>query len=202
METREEQNVQPSDDVVFLRGKRLYLRPPCAKDIPSFLRWMNDQEVTQYLSAFLPVMEADEAEWIERIRKNKEKEVVLVIVDIETGKPIGSMGIHGISWKDRRATTGAVIGEKSYWGKGYGTEAKMLLLNYAFNTLNLRKICSRVFGFNGRSRAYSEKCGYKIEGTLRDHHFKRGAYCDEIHLAVFREDWLPIWERFQKMGNV
>ena len=191
-----------NSDVVFLRGKRVYLRPPTKEDIPYFLRWMNDEEIQRYITAFLPVVEADEVEWLDNLRRNKEKEIVFVIVDMKTGKPIGTMGIHRISWKDRRATTGAIIGEKAYQGKGYGSEAKMLVLKYIFDTLNLRKVCSLVFGFNERSLAYSKKCGYRVEGVLKDHHFKNGAYCDEVQLAIFREWWLPAWKRFQKTGRV
>jgi RimJ/RimL family protein N-acetyltransferase len=191
-----------NDDVVFLRGRRLYLRPPTKDDIPYCLRWMNDQEVNQYLAAFLPFMEADELEWLERVHKNKERDLVFVIVDAKTKKPIGLMGIHEISWKDRRASTGAMIGEKSYWGNGYGTEAKMVLLNYAFNTLNLRKITSRVFAFNKRSKAYSEKCGYKVEAVLKQEVFKNGRYHDLIMMAVFKNGWMPLWEKFCKTGKI
>ncbi len=117
----------------------------------------------------------------------------MLVVD---GKPIGTMGIHAIDYRHRIATTGALIGESGYWGKGYGSEAKMLLLEYAFNTLNLRKICSEVIAFNERSTKYSLKCGYKIEGTKKLHHYAKGQYWDVIQLAVFREDWLPLWEAF------
>jgi len=188
------------DDVVSMRSKRLYLRPPTKQDIPAFLRWINDSEVTQFLQAYYPIFEADELEWLDKLQKSKEN-IVFVIVDAKTKKPIGTMGIHRINWKDRIATTGALIGEKNYWGKGYGSEAKMLLLSYAFNTLNLRKICSAVISFNERSKAYSLKCGYKVEGVLKQHIFKNGRYWDEIQLAIFRKDWLPIWERFQKNGR-
>lgn len=189
------------DDVVFLRGKRVYLRPPTKKDIPYFLRWINDQEINQYLSAFLPVTEADEIEWLDRLHKEKNENIVFVIVDIKSGKPIGTMGLHRINWKDRVATTGAIIGEKRYWGKGYGSEAKMLLLNYAFNAMNLRKICSLVISFNQRSKAYSLKCGYRVEGILRRHIFKNGRYWNEIHLAVFKKRWLPLWKKFLRSGK-
>ena len=74
----------------------------------------------------------------------------------------------------------------------------MLLLNYAFNTLNLRKIVSRVVSFNRRSKAYSEKCGYKVEGVLKKDIFKDGEYHDLICMAVFKDDWLPLWEKFRK----
>jgi RimJ/RimL family protein N-acetyltransferase len=188
-------------DVVFLRGTRVHLRPPTKDDIPYLLRWMNDEEVIQYLGRFLPVTEADEMEWFDRLQKTKKEQVVFTIVEVKSGSPIGLMGLHDIDWKDRISTTGAVIGEKKFWGKGYGTEAKMLLLNYAFNSLNLRKICSRVTSFNKRSKAYSEKCGYKVEGILKQHMFKKGRHWDLILMAVFKKDWTPLWEAFQKTGR-
>jgi RimJ/RimL family protein N-acetyltransferase len=115
-----------------------------------------------------------------------------------SGKPIGTMGIHSINWKDRTATTGALIGEKEYWGKGYGTDAKMTLLDYAFNTLNLRKIMSRVYAFNGRSLAYSLHCGYRVEGRLLRQRYAYGRYWDEIILGLFKSQWLPYWEAYNE----
>ena len=74
-------------------------------------------------------------------------------------------------------------------------------LNYAFNTLNLRKICSSVLAFNKRSLKYNLHCGYKIEGRKRKQIFKNGKYWDEIILGLFKKDWLTIWKRYQKTVN-
>lgn len=189
-------------EVVFLRGKKVHLRPITKGDIPLFLRWFNDEEVSRYIKIFLPLTEAGEIEWIDNMHKNQDKNIVLGIVEAKTGKLIGTMGLHNINWKDRRAMTGAVIGEKRFWGRGYGSEAKMLFLNYAFNTLNLRKICSAVLSFNERSQAYNKKCGYKTEGVLRRHVYKDGKYRDEVLMAVFKEDWLPLWKKFKKAGRL
>ncbi|MDP2650318.1 MAG: GNAT family protein, partial [bacterium] len=71
-------------------------------------------------------------------------------------------------------------------------------LDFAFNQLNLHKVCSCVHAFNTRSVRYSEKCGYVVEGVLKAHNFLNGAYHDEIHMAVFREPWLPLWEKYRK----
>jgi len=186
-------------DLIFLKGKRVVLRPLLESDIPSMLRWINDPEVNQYLCIYTPQMEQDQKNWLERVRESQKRGTDLVFaIETSDGECIGNMGIHGISWKDRTATTGALIGEEEYWGKGYGTEAKMLLLDYAFNTLNLRKIYSSVIAFNGRSRAYSLKCGYKEEGVRKDHWYRKGQYWDEILLAVFKEDWLPLWKKFKE----
>lgn len=187
---------QNQSGVVFLRGDRVILRPVSVEDVPLMLKWINNPNVRKYLSVPFPTTEGEEMEWIENLHKRKQNDVTLAIeVD---GKIIGTMGLHRIHWRNRVATTGTLIGEEDFWGKGYGTEAKMHLLNYAFNTLNLRKICSSVLAFNERSYRYGLRCGYREEGRLKQHHFHDGQYHDEILLAVFRDDWLPLWEEFQE----
>lgn len=185
-----------SQSIVFRKSKRVVLRPVLESDIPLLMKWINDPEVSQYLNAHLPMMEADEREWFENLHKRKPNNIVLII-EID-GKPIGNMGLHGISFKDGTATTGALIGEKDFWGKGYGSEAKMLLLDYAFNTLNLTMVLSRVLAFNERSYKYSIKCGYKEEARIRELHFHAGKRWDELILVVRRNDWLHLWEKFAK----
>lgn len=173
--------------VIFLKGKRVHLRPLLRSDVPHLIRWINDPEVRQYLKASTPKTERIEEEWIDRQGKDDRN----IICMIETNKeiPIGTMGIHGIDWISRTATTGAMIGNKRYWGKGYGSEAKILLLDYAFNVLNLRKICSRAYAFNTRSIAYSKKCGYRIEGRLKKHIYRNGTYHDLVCLAITRDQF-------------
>src|SRR3989344_1628530 len=184
--------------VVFLRGKKVILRPPSkSTDLETFIRWINDPEVRLYVKCFLPVTEGEEEKWFDELAGRRTTDVVLVI-ETHDGTPIGIMGLHRISWKDRTATTGALIGEKEYWGKGYGTDAKMTLLDYAFNTLNLRKVCSSTLAFNERSIRYNQRCGYKEEGRRREQFFRNGGYVDEVLLAVFKKDWTALWEQYQK----
>lgn len=185
---------------IFLVGKNINLRPFSRDDIPTLTRWINDPEVRVFLTATLPQTEKQEEEWFNKLGSD-DKNIVLAI-ETKEGRLIGSMGIHGINWRDRVATTGALIGEKDYWGKGYGTDAKMVLLHYAFNTLNLHKICSAVIVYNKRSLQYSLHCGYRIEGKRRKHIFKKGKYWDLIELGLSREEWLPIWRRYKRTGKI
>lgn len=186
--------------VVFLRGHKVILRPlDKARDADVCQRWINDPDVNQFLLAHRPITPTGEAEWFDQVEKSDE---VHLAIEADDGVFIGLMGIHEISWKDRRATTGALIGEKAYWGQGYGTDAKMTLLDYAFNTLNLRKICSSVLEFNERSLQYNLHCGYRIEGRRREQFFRNGRYWDEILLGLFREDWEPVWARYRETGSV
>lgn len=183
--------------VVFLKGKKVNLRPVMKADLPLVTRWINDPDVWHWLATNTPSSLEDEEVWLEGLRKKKDTNLVFVIETAE-GRAIGVMGLHDIHAEDRTATTGSFIGEKECWDKQLGSEAKLLLLNYAFNTLNLRKICSGAFAFNERSIRYSLRCGYKEEGRLREHIFRDGKYHDKVLLAIFREDFVPVWEKYQK----
>lgn len=186
--------------IVFLRGRKTVLRSPSKADIPNLLRWMNDPDVRVYLSGYMPFTEGMETAWIESL--DKQTNDIVLMVETKEGIPIGVMGLHKIRWVDGTATTGAAFGEKAYWGKGYGQDAKMALLEYAFHTLNLRKICSACFAFNSRSAAYNIRCGYRIEGRRKKQSYCKGRYYDEILLCVFREWWEPKWRRYRRDGKL
>jgi len=188
--------MQSNQKVVFLRGQKVILRPIEKTDIKQLVVWINDPEVTQFLVASFPLNEIAEEKWHESL--DPKKDIVLGIEVEGEGELIGVMGIHGIDWIHRTATTGAMIGNKDYWGKGYGTDAKMILLHYVFNTLNLRKILSSVYEFNQRSLRYSLHCGYKIEGRRKKQLFRKGRYWDEIELGLFKKEWLPYWREYKK----
>lgn len=176
----------------MLSGKKVLLRPIKRSDISHFLKWFNDPEVTQYLTIYLPLTEMEEEKWLEDIATKRAKtDVILVIeaIDGKSSKPIGSCGLHRINPKDQTAVLGIAIGEKKYWGKGYGTEAIRLILDYGFKTLNLHRVSSSAFDFNERSIRMHRKIGFKEEGRLRKARFINGQFWDEILFGLLREDW-------------
>lgn len=182
------------EKIIFLEGKKVILRPlDKKKDLEKCTKWINDSEVRQFISAYLPTTRKEEEEWFDKEKKDE----IRLAIETKKGKFIGTIGLSKIDFRSGTATTGTCIGEKDYWGKGYGTDAKMILLDYAFNVLNLRKISSRAFAFNKRSINYSKKCGYQIEGTLKKDCFVNGKYVDAICLAVFKKDWSKIWKEYR-----
>src|SRR3989338_2903458 len=74
-------------------------------------------------------------------------------------------------------------------GKGIGSEAVTLMLGYAFNTLNLRKVNADVFDFNAPSLRCFEKLGFRRQGVLEKEHFVDGRYHDDILLRIFKQEW-------------
>lgn len=189
-----------SNRVVFIRGKKTVLRPLMETDLPLVIRWINDPEVRQYVSNWLPQNEENERQWIKK-QADDRSNLVFMVEDSE-GKPFGLMGLHRINLKDRNAVTGAVFGEKSYWGKGYGTDAKLHLLEYAFNELGLHRVSSLVIGYNERSLRYSLRCGYKVEGRQKDMVYKGGRFWDHILLVIFKGDFEKVWQLYSETGEV
>lgn len=189
-----------NEKIVFLTDGVVNLRPVLRADLVFLLATINDPIVRATIGSFLPQSEEEEEEWIKNLGKKKQTDITFVI-EIED-KPIGMMGIGKIIWKDRTATTGAAIKAVEHRGKGYGTRAKMLLLHYAFNELNLRKICSGALAFNLASLRFNEKCGYKEEGRQKEQVFKAGEHHDLVFTAVFQKDYEPLWEEHKKKHNL
>lgn len=183
--------------VIFRKGNKVILRPIIEEDVPKFFVWMNDPSITMFNYHSLPLSLEQEKEWFKKQLQQLDK-INLAIVDTQKNNLIGSIGIHGIDQRSGFGTTGTIIGDKEYWGLGYGTEAKMLFLHFIFYELNLRKIYSEVMGFNERSIQYSLKCGYVKEAVLPAHYYKNGQYWDKVILAVYREPWEKLWKEFSK----
>ena len=190
-----QENIQMTE-MQFRTGKRIYLRPFKVSDTQTLQKWMNDWSVTQYLGRVLPTSEREELAWIENQGKSKS-DIVLAIVTREGDNFIGCIGLHNINWVHRTAISGTILGEEDRRGKGYGPEAKMLLLDLAFNALDLYGVVSQVMENNVRSLAYGKKSGYvevgRIPKWLRS---KTGERCDEVLLLITQEKWRPLWNEY------
>jgi RimJ/RimL family protein N-acetyltransferase len=176
--------------------------------IPLFVPWVNWRIGIEGTSQRPPYSEAQGIEWLRNLDKSKGTTEVFAIFnqvregDKESYAYIGHTGIHHVEWPHGVATTGSVIGPVESQGKGLGTEAKLLLLYHAFMIMGLRKIISRVKAFNTNSAGHLLKCGYTPVGRHRKHHLHEGEYIDEVLFEVFREDWEPIWDVYQKDGTL
>jgi RimJ/RimL family protein N-acetyltransferase len=106
------------------------------------------------------------------------------------GRLIGQCALFAIDQVAQVCELGITIGDRDYWGRGYGREAVGLLLAYAFRYRNLRRVYLRVHGRNERARRSYAACGFVEEGRLRDHVWSDGAYDDLVLMGVLRREWL------------
>lgn len=175
-------------DPVFARGPRLDLRPVQPSDAELFVRWLNDPDVSQYLARVLP-LSLEEERALLASRSNDRDNVLLVLVHREQRRPIGSAGLHGISGHSRKAGFGIQIGEKEFWNQGLGREATELMLEIAFDRLNLNRVELEVYETNPRAIRVYEHAGFSSEGVARQGRWIRGRYVDVRRMAVLAEEW-------------
>ncbi|MFZ5391454.1 MAG: GNAT family N-acetyltransferase [Patescibacteria group bacterium] len=175
---------------MVLKGKKVNLRPLKLSDYKWLYYLINDKQVNRFLlTSGVKTLAKEKAKVAQMI---KDKKAYHFIIEIATdNQPIGIMTLGHIDGRHKRASTGAFIAKK-FWNKGYGRDAKMTLLKFAYLKLKLNRIESYVFKNNPRSLKYSLKCGYRLEGLLRQRILKNGQFKDEYVLAVLKKDWLKI----------
>jgi RimJ/RimL family protein N-acetyltransferase len=172
----------------FLLGPNIYLRPLEPDDARTLVPWFNDPEVTRFLLRYQPMTLAEEVEWL-RHAGQSATDVVLGIMTRADERLVGTTGLHNVDQRNRHAAIGISLGDKTAWGKGYGTEAMRLLVRHAFDTLNLNRVWLHVYEYNERAVRVYQKVGFRLEGRLRQDTFRDGKYWDTLVMGVLREEW-------------
>lgn len=177
----------------MLRGERVFLRAAERSDIPLFVSWLNDAETASFLTARAPMSIAMEEGWFERMLAAQGKEGFLFVMClIDSGKPIGTIGLFDIDHVNGSAGMGIAIGEKQLWGQGLGGDALNALVDLGFGELRLERIWLEVYDFNARARRSYEKCGFTFEGTERHAIFRRGRHGDVHVMSILRDEWAAL----------
>jgi RimJ/RimL family protein N-acetyltransferase len=177
----------------MIEGKLVNLRAQEFEDKERNARWLNDVEVSRYLSMRYQMSLAAEEQFM-RDRTSKPMTFADVSMGILTkdGQQIGNCGLHEASSENRSAWLGIMIGEKEYWSRGYGSDALLTLLRFAFEEMNLNRVHLSVFDFNARGMASYRKCGFIEEGRMREAHYADGAYHDIVVMAILRDEFFAL----------
>ena len=171
----------------MIKGKKIKLRALEKNDLEKWVRWLNDAEVTKFTTIIYPFSMEEEEEWYRKT--TADQNIKNFIIETLKGKAIGGISLNKINWKDRNAELGIVIGEKDFWNKGYGTDAVRTLLDFTFSEMNLHRIYLRVFAYNKRALRAYEKCGFKVEGEIRDDIFRDGRYHNSYFMGILSGDF-------------
>lgn len=173
----------------MLIGKQVQLREYRSTDAEKAQNYLNDFEVTRLLTPGIPFPYTleDEKQWVSSQSAMKDL-YNFAIETLEDGRYIGGCGINHLDWKNSIATVGIFIGDKSLWGKGYGTDAMKLLISFIFEQMNINKIKLNVYAFNERAVKCYEKCGFVKEGTLRQEIYRDGRYYDVYVMGLLKTD--------------
>jgi RimJ/RimL family protein N-acetyltransferase len=165
-------------------GERVALGPYHRALIPLLWKWENDLPLGPLSGdPMVPLtLEAMEADYDKHHKELSKESATFALYERATLRPIGKTGLSSINYMHLTAELGIVIGEPDCRGKGYGTEATRLLLDYAFTTLGLHNVFLRVYAYNAPAiRAY-EKAGFKEIGRRREAHRIGGKAFNEVYM--------------------
>ncbi|WP_152656602.1 GNAT family N-acetyltransferase [Oceanobacillus sp. CFH 90083] len=178
---------------MLFQSERIRLRKVIKEDAALYHRWRNDVEVMHSTSPALDVypMKATEA-FMEYAILGSDASKGYIMLDKESDVAIGIISLINIDYKNRNAECIIDIGEKSYWGKGYGAEGVKLLLDYSFYELNLHRVSLRVFSFNTRAIHLYKKIGFQTEGKSRQTLFRDGSWHDVLHMGILQQEYFEL----------
>ena len=176
----------------MLQSSRLLLRALEVADLNvGYLAWLNDPAVNCFLETrFLPqTIEALQSYW--QSHRDDPSSPWFAICEASSNRHIGNIKLGPIHWLHRRADLSLFIGERSCWGQGYASEAIAIVRDWAFRELDLQKLNAGIYAGNIGSRRAFEKCGFELEGCLRQEVVSDGQRLDVWRLGLPRTNWRP-----------
>ena len=159
----------------------------------AFSRWHRDSEFMRFLDTN-PTRLQSQKEMQKSLEEDLEKQksdrhwfTIRALVD---DKLLGDIDLSIYNWPGRDAFVGLGIGERDFWGKGYGTDVMKVILRYAFTEVNLQRVTLTVFEYNPRAVRSYEKTGFRHEGRLRQFLNREGKRWDMLFMGILRHEWM------------
>jgi diamine N-acetyltransferase len=173
----------------ILRGELVWLRPIEKED---FLKnSIDDVELAHFAGFRRPFSQMETEHFLKQLASHEPgREIMFAICLLGSTTAIGNCGLRNIDADNGSAEVAISIVGRERWGKGLGTDAMRVLVDYGFGEMRLERIWLRVFDYNPRAVRSYEKAGFVKEVLLRHDRFHRGAHHDVHLMAIIRPDWL------------
>jgi ribosomal-protein-alanine N-acetyltransferase len=180
---------EPAQDLTA-SGPLLTLRYPRAADAPRLFELASDPGVTHPFSWGPYEKQAEAAEWIASLPRNRLDGVALEFAIADPAdRPVGIISLLETSLRDRRGVIGIWLG-REFWGAGVGDEAEALLARIAFEPLRMERLGAWVDVENHRSQRAFERLGFTNEGVLRSFQRHYDSPHDLISYSLLRDEWV------------
>lgn len=185
----ENRGTEGTSPIINIEGDLVALGPLRRDLLPHYERWVNDFHTGRTLGLLpRPLTTEAETEWFEAA-SSARSEANFTIYDRATMAPVGNTALHAIDFHHGTAGFGLLIGEPLARGKGYGTEATRLVLDYAFTALGVRNVLLTVYEFNHAARRVYAKVGFREIGRRRECHFMGGKFWDVIYMDCLASEF-------------
>jgi RimJ/RimL family protein N-acetyltransferase len=164
----------------------------------AFTGWRRDSEFMRLIDSSEVMLRSqkDSQKWIEKELEDQEvNQYMFTIRTLADDKLLGDIGLSVVNWMSRDAFVGLGIGERDFWGRGYGTDVMKVILRYAFTEINLRRVTLSVFEYNPRAVRSYEKAGFVHEGRMRQFLNREGKRWDMLFMGILREEWMNLQKK-------
>lgn len=153
------------------------------KYLDNTFAWMQDISIKDSFLLNKEITPESHLLWYERLKQDSTQQLFSII---HKGTHCGNIGLKNINLSNKNAEMWVYIGDKALWGRGIAKDATILLLDYCFETLQLHKVYLSVADFNERAISVYRKCGFEIEGFLRDETLYKGRYVSLHRMGIIR----------------
>ena len=185
----------------MIQGTLVNLRPLERDDLGLLVAWRNDPEIRERFFSTFPFSKSGQDAWFSNLLTRDDKR--MLIIETKEGRPIGTIGMDHIDFKNQRAEFGnLLIGESEYLGKNLATDGTLALLKFAFQEMNLNRVYLEVYADNDRARRLYDKCGFKVEGVLRQAYYHQGRFQDTVLMSVLRDEFRQPYGELAKAGRI
>lgn len=167
----------------------IYLQPISTNDVSqTYVDWLNDSDINQYLETrHTKQTQKTVFSFICTILENPNEHLFTIRLS-KNHNHIGNIKVGNINNTHKTAEVSLFIGDKSVWGKGYASQAIKLISQYAFDTLQLRKLCAGAYQPNIASTKAFLKAGYQHDGVLARHYVLDGVAYDRVQVCLFNNN--------------
>jgi RimJ/RimL family protein N-acetyltransferase len=173
----------------MIRGDKVYLTELDWANAETIRNWLNDPEVHEYLLVgHIPITLEDERRYFDTQAASADRYTFEVHAAVD-GRYLGNIGIKDVDLLHRRAELGLVIGSKEDWGKGYGADAIVTCLRFAFFTLGLHSVRIRAHEDHRRALDLYRRVGFAEVGRDREAVFQRGRFADYVVLDMLDREY-------------
>ena len=175
---------------VNIYGKKVFLRGMEPEDMEMYREMANDPNTERLLGGWsFPISTKEQTEWYEKAVADKRNLRFTIVVQ-ETEEAIGMVNLVDIDWKNGSAFQGIRMSAKK--GQGYGTDAVMALMRYAFEELRLVRLDATILEYNTVSQGLYKKCGWSIEGTKKKAIYRQGKHYNLLIAGITDEEYYAI----------
>jgi RimJ/RimL family protein N-acetyltransferase len=183
----------------MLKGQKVVLRPMKHEDIARQHEFNQDTELYGLDCAYPHVSPLERAQAFYDDRTRHDENIAPFAIEAD-GKYIGFCSLMHLQNRHGNLELGIMIGDRAYWGRGYGRDTVNVLLDYGFRYLGARRVGLTTHAKNERAIRCYLACGFVEEGRPRKVAWIEGEYIDLVNMSILSDEWQALNDKGNAKG--